>query len=768
MLINISLTYNPFLEKNKSILLIDGKPQNKDYLDYNLQAWISSFFDNLKTEFKGESFNFKFTGLEIDCQDVEEVVENARSQGMKINFKKNIVPYTATERLTQLENLLAQIKENPMFSEAIQKHNSFKALEENVFDVFVVATMSSGKSTFINAMLGCDLLPAQNEATTAVISEILHNPKLEQGQFNASRKNKAGEYLDRDIRLDLTEPDKAKSAQNLLSSWNGEADNKEIDDTKRTATIHLEGRLIGINIPNKLKLRLSDTPGPNNSNELNHSSITLNKIKDTQGNNPLIIYLINGVQIGTFDDDRLLKSIESEMKRHGKLATDRFIFLMNRMDDFFQKNENIGATIERVKEYLNNHHIYNPQIYPVSARLAKFERIYKLNLNLLDDIDLVTLEYLNKIIFCKDDHDLTKYMTLNSQINDYLKSTEDSAIKRSGITAVERGISNYIEKYNEPYRIMQIAKAIGEIFEQNQAKFDQIVQLKDKTQEQLNDLVSKLKNAEKNLEKAAEINEQIQKLEGDEILLSDEVVEFFKHQNELISSAIASCQKKTPGALGRKEAEDLLNALSKLLVAHFEQLYAEVEKLNRKTQSNQLEKLNTKYKEFVSSYFGKLFNGIQIELIENFEIQALSLQHYLKLDNSEIITEVSFRQEKIERGFFEKLLTFDFSDRYCQIEEKHEFVNFSKKLAKLDSVISPHLERLSNKLKQNARALTKVYCEELNRQFKSATTKFIQDLQENTQKEGLEENIRYAEQQLAYLKNLEIILNRNRELYKGR
>ena len=71
MLINISLTYNPFLEKNKSILLIDGKPQNKDYLDYNLQAWISSFFDNLKTEFKGESFNFKFTGLEIDCQDVE-------------------------------------------------------------------------------------------------------------------------------------------------------------------------------------------------------------------------------------------------------------------------------------------------------------------------------------------------------------------------------------------------------------------------------------------------------------------------------------------------------------------------------------------------------------------------------------------------------------------------------------------------------------------------------------------------------------------------
>ena len=32
--------------------------------------------------------------------------------------------------------------------------------------------MGAGKSTFINALLGCDVLPARNEATTAKITSV--------------------------------------------------------------------------------------------------------------------------------------------------------------------------------------------------------------------------------------------------------------------------------------------------------------------------------------------------------------------------------------------------------------------------------------------------------------------------------------------------------------------------------------------------------------------------------------------------------------------
>ena len=154
------------------------------------------------------------------------------------------------------------MKEDPMFKDKISKHNDFKVLEENIFDVFVVATMSSGKSTFINAMLGCDLLPTKTRAMTAGIVEILHNPDLPQGIFKASRKNIKGEYLDEDIILDVSQKGIAKEAKELLKVWNQAIDDENIELDKKTATIHLEGRLVGIRIPNKLKLRLSDTPGP--------------------------------------------------------------------------------------------------------------------------------------------------------------------------------------------------------------------------------------------------------------------------------------------------------------------------------------------------------------------------------------------------------------------------------------------------------------------------------------------------------------------------
>ncbi|MBP3665407.1 MAG: dynamin family protein, partial [Tyzzerella sp.] len=44
--------------------------------------------------------------------------------------------------------------------------NEISIDENNVFPVIVMATMSSGKSTLINALLGQQVLPSKNEACT--------------------------------------------------------------------------------------------------------------------------------------------------------------------------------------------------------------------------------------------------------------------------------------------------------------------------------------------------------------------------------------------------------------------------------------------------------------------------------------------------------------------------------------------------------------------------------------------------------------------------
>ena len=44
--------------------------------------------------------------------------------------------------------------------------------KKNIFEVIVVAPMSAGKSTVINALIGKELLHSANEATTATITRI--------------------------------------------------------------------------------------------------------------------------------------------------------------------------------------------------------------------------------------------------------------------------------------------------------------------------------------------------------------------------------------------------------------------------------------------------------------------------------------------------------------------------------------------------------------------------------------------------------------------
>lgn len=766
MRINIQLTYNPFLKEKKANLTINGQEQDKDYLNDNLQSWINQLFLGLKDEWEGcTSFDFEFTGLEVDCQDVREAVEQAKEQGFDIRFTENVVARSSSERLAELETLFAEMKEDPMFKDKIPKHDDFKALEENIFDVLVVATMSSGKSTFINAMLGCDLLPTRSKAMTAGISEILHNPDLPQGIFKASRKNIKGEYLDKDIILDVSQARTAKEAKELLKNWNLEINGKNIELDKKTATIHLEGRLIGIRIPNKLKLRLSDTPGPNNSKELNHREVTYSKIRDSQGNNPLIIYLLNGEQLDIDDSAYFLDKIKEEMKCKGKLSSDRFMFVMNKMDKYFIEDEdNISDVIKEEQDFLfEKYNIKNVSIYPIVSELAQLYRLDLLNKELLLEGRRDRLNTLIKSILRDDAYDLNKYMPLTSKQREHLEKIDDSAIKRSGVPAVEKVISDYIEKYNEPYRIMQMTKVIDEVLKETRAEVEIDIQL-DKKEEELEELRNKLKIAEEKLGKSQEFEKKINELKEKEILLSEDVPILFKQSSTKIENLIIQYSRRLDGDVRLAFAKQELQKLGELLNNELYDLEANIEKANNQTQQKQLAELNSEYSTFVSNYFDDLFDGIQVDLIKNFKQKSISLQNYLNLNNTFRKT-VVIGTRIIKRGFLEKLFSLDFSDHFENITESVEFTsNIGTKLAALNSEFLVYRETLLKQLRENAKTLTQSYCDQLNLQFKTATAKFNTDLAEKTKRDDLEQIIKEAKSKLARLANNETILNRNKLL----
>ena len=219
--------------------------------------------------------------------------------------------------------------------------------------------MSSGKSTLINAILGQELMPSKNEACTAKVSRIKNNPNIE--NYSAVAYNENGEIL--------------KTITNATVE-----DFTSFNDDPAIHLIEIEGNIPSIK-SGKMNLVLVDTPGPNNSMDGSHRQHTLSVIKSDD--KPMVLYVLNATQLRTDDDLALLRTVADAMAVGGKQSKDRFIFAMNKSDEFDpEKGESISGAMVGVKEYLEQQGIENPNIYPVSAQIAKVIRKKKNGLNL--------------------------------------------------------------------------------------------------------------------------------------------------------------------------------------------------------------------------------------------------------------------------------------------------------------------------------------------------------------------------------------------------
>ena len=67
-------------------------------------------------------------------------------------------------------------------------------LKDKKYSVAVVATMSSGKSTFLNAMLGARILPAKQEACTAKVYSIEDDDNAESFQARCVKNGTPGPW----------------------------------------------------------------------------------------------------------------------------------------------------------------------------------------------------------------------------------------------------------------------------------------------------------------------------------------------------------------------------------------------------------------------------------------------------------------------------------------------------------------------------------------------------------------------------------------------
>ena len=259
--------------------------------------------------------------------------------------------------------------------------------EKPLKKILVVATMSAGKSTLINALVGHRINRVKTTACTSHLC-YLYNKPSEDGIVTV---NSNGNF----------------NYSNDPEHYNS--------DSFTSAGLHFNSTL------SSERICLIDTPGTNNSNNLNHGTITKKAI--IENDYDTVIFVANSQYFATNDEDELM----SFTIKHSKKP---IIFVLNQLDRFTKRNDSIQKMVDDFTTLLSDR-VKTPIVIPLSAQAAL---LIKLDKNKLDEDDCFELNLLEKK-FANTFYDLEQYTNCQSS-----NTASNSLIHRSGINLLENAI----------------------------------------------------------------------------------------------------------------------------------------------------------------------------------------------------------------------------------------------------------------------------------------------------------------------------------------
>ena len=456
---------------------------------------------------------------------------------------------------------------------------AFQKAKDSKFEINVVATMSSGKSTLINALLGKQLMPAANEATTATIVKILDT---EQEKFSAIAYDKSGNIVRKidDVTLE---------------------DMKELNGDIKVSTVELKGKIPFVSSVG-MKLVLVDTPGPNNSRDKNHEAMTYQMISDSDKS--LVLYVMNGQQLGINDEKIFLDYVCQSMKEGGKQARERFIFAVNKMDAFnpHPNKDGIGCikkALNDVKTGLEDRGIYNPNIFPVCSLPALEKRV-------ADKYDSEELDlYKSRLQKYAELHFDNYYEfsnlpeTVRARISGLMdNANEDEIVEiHTGIVSIEQAVSQYINKYARTTKVCDLVLAFNDKLNELAAvaHIEEAIRKDKEAKAALEKQIAQIKN---NIQSAQ--NAQARSKSIDNIDLRSVVETEVKRYLDSVKNMFTHMVSKYSNRVNKMTALQECSKLEKECRAVSLQIKIEIDKILDKAYKETINKTINEYKKYLA------------------------------------------------------------------------------------------------------------------------------------------------------------------------
>lgn len=586
----VFIKYNPYkLETDITVggksLAQNSKLREKSADGSRLQEWVEELPHILIDEFNDTDFKITFYGTLLDYEDVEDVFKPCDND--KLNIKLTHKPAKeAADKEVLIEEVFKEIQKGP-FDELrdIEINRAFDQAKSSYFEVCVVATMSAGKSTLINAMLRKKLMPSKQEACTAIITRI-KDCDTEASSFKAK-------VYDQEERLFQT-------YENITL---GNMDNLNLNEN--VSRIDVTGNIPFVSSED-VSLVLIDTPGPNNSRDMRHKRVQSEFL--SKSSKALILYIMTG-EFGTDDDNTLLNRVAESMSVGGKQSKDRFIFVVNKLDDRKSEDGDTDQTLEKIRAYLKTHGISNPNLFPASALPALNIRLIKSGAEVDEDVRDDTETKVRKLNR-KDRKDANGQPvkplhfetyaplppSLIGEINVHLESTRsewhgrdkenpDEALIHTGIVSIEAAIRQYVLKYAKTAKIKNIVDTfthkLDEVgcFEKTKSELAKNIDQSERIVKLIESIQTKIDSAEDAKKFKDTVDAEVVKVKDESLKEVEKIIEKFQSEitkriddlkNQEISSDKANDEverlKKFAEVLGPDFEVDLNNLIEKNLV----------------------------------------------------------------------------------------------------------------------------------------------------------------------------------------------------------
>lgn len=267
-------------------------------------------------------------------------------------------------------------------------------LVEKYKRIMVTATMSAGKSTLINALIGKEVMATSNGVCTNNIvrieesSETDHVISMKLNNHRARFKNYTPSML-----------------------LNTKSDLLDIETSMR-------------HHKDKVKWTIIDTPGVNYSKDESHQMITEEYLAEDKFD--ILLVVLNGNHLGTNDERKYLERINQHV------SSDKIIFVINKLDQYIKSKDSIAETYQNVKKYLERIGFKTPLIQPVSAHVGFLSKA-KLKNEKLSEFEEEDLEfYLRKF-----EHNFYNFSSYNFFQYPQSKNKLENLLIRSGLKNLE-------------------------------------------------------------------------------------------------------------------------------------------------------------------------------------------------------------------------------------------------------------------------------------------------------------------------------------------